>query len=333
MSNDDKHKTPPKGSAPEDEERRGPGPARAEPVRHAEGELGELGRTEEAAQMIRASFCEEEIRVPDKEGLLAEVFSEARSESEGDSPDERLRDAATELSRGVDTMLSPLGGDEEARPGEMEELLAVCRMIHASHAPPALGTFKRRRVLQEAFGDRASRRTATDRPPQEGRPASADGEGVEPSLISEPRSRNIWAWAATAVAAGLAAVVVTLAVRRSGDPAVDRQPVDRDARRRIARLIPGPFPPDQSATRRAEILYSERLHAHRFRLLELAPSSSSSDRDRTVARLAGSMRRASSNISALRAEAGWWVEGSRARLGRRDEKRAVAPIQLAWRSF
>lgn len=343
MSNDEKHKASPKGPSSRDEERRGPGPesepTRPEPVLDAEDGLRGQGRQEEAAEMIRASFSEEEIPVPDKEGLLTEVFGQARSESEGESPDERLRDEAAELSHGVDTMLSLLGGDEQARPGEIEELLAVCRMIHASHAPPTLGTFRRRRVLEEAFGERGRRKESTEETTatsaesvERAHPVSGGKDDGEPSLISEPRLRNTWAWAATAVAAGLAAVVVTLAVRRSGDPAGERQPVDRDARRRIARLIPGPFPPDQSATRRAEILYSERLHAHRFRLLELAPPAGPSSAGRTVANLARSIGEASFEGRAERAEARWPLRESPAPRGRR-KKPAMTPIRLAWRSF
>lgn len=217
----------------------------------------------EVTGMIKWALVEECPEVPDREGLLEEVF-EAAKKPDGDVwVDDANADeikAASFLGDFCDTMICGYGG-EPAVSGEQRELVSVCRMIHSSFTESNLGEV-RQRALFKSFFD------AT------GAGAGVAGNRARAGRVSDVGRKSVhtggWAVGGLALAAGLAALVWTWSTRRFDDPA-SRGVLskERTASRymQVAKMIPGPFPSDQTSTDRIDLLYGERLSVYRHDLI------------------------------------------------------------------
>lgn len=243
-----------------------------EPLRENGSAAADTESAQELAEtvtMLKASLSQTKIALPDKQNLLEDVFARAAEVKQHSSVQ---RDRAQALGDMVDALLDPTAQHSGKQPlAEIQELAMLCRMIHSAATTPALGYTTRRRLLETVTAQAAqpslrvaARAQTAAAPPQ-----------AAPTPAASTRARNVWMWTATALAAGLAAMVVALAVHRFAPPSTEtpKQPslIRKTARQRIAHLVPGPFPPQQSATDRADLLYSDRLHAHRFQMIEWAP--------------------------------------------------------------
>ena len=279
-----------RGADPEvagvDEEKGGPSEERGRPVaedgsldpeKEGWGEEDELSGEEAAAvAMLKWSLEEECPTLPDRDALLAEVFlaggrevpksmldqgSKVEVDAEAEADDEGLEEKARVLGEACDALLAGRRAERLADEG-LAELLASCVMIHSTGAEQRLGDLLQRRILREVFK-------------REGREEIGREEVKEQQDTAAPAvggSRTSWVLGVAALAAAIGAVVVAVGVRLWG-PTQGVSPGASasvgQARRRVARMIPGPFPPEQSASDRVELLYGERLRAHRRYLLKI----------------------------------------------------------------
>lgn len=226
--------------------------------------------------MIKASLSEECPNLPDKNSFLKEVFEKANDKIPVETDDEEARKS---LQLG-DTCDKMIGGHPVARSvgDEDETLISICRMIHSSFAEPRLGEIKKRAILKEVFSLRKQIETSHEKPqPPQKTPA-------EKSTLFGSLDTKAWLLGAAALAAGLAALVFTWSLRRFDDQSVHNgRPLNRKERsqKRIARMIPGPFPAEQTFTHRMELLYGERLQANREALIRV----NSKEAHRTISSL------------------------------------------------
>jgi hypothetical protein len=241
----------------------GPADRTAEPGTRDE-ELKELSA---AARILKASAASVAPKLPDREGLLDDVFAtmEGRVEAPADgSPDpspatEEHEAQAEALGRLMDQMLSGQAPPPQAdldRP--LADLLQVCHMLHAAMHGSVLGASRRQSALDNAL----------DTFEQE--PARVEA-GPEPAS-ARPAATGWWIGAA-ALAAGIAAVAITWNVVRT-PPRTPTGPTRAEMlsqrAQRLRVLLPGPFPRHQTASHRIEVIYSDRMRAYRWNMIRSA---------------------------------------------------------------
>ncbi len=241
-------------------------------------ENGDGGGFEEKAfaEMIKWSLQEKCPEVPDREGLLEEVFESHKSIVL--DYDEEETNSAGLLGDSCDSMICGQGAAPTTGRGEQDELLSVCRMIHSSFAESSLGEVRRRVLLKplfDAYADRKNRREECEADVPSGS-SIPSGSSVRSAVEEGGRTgrksfhNRAWAVGAVALAAGFAALLWTWNVRRFDDPARAGDVLEErieTPRLRVARMIPGPFPSDQTSTDRIDLLYSERLSTYRHGLV------------------------------------------------------------------
>jgi hypothetical protein len=252
-------------------------PERNEDNRSGKEEEEDFGETQElnaVVNMIKASLSEECPNLPDKCSLLKEVFEKADDKILVKTSDEETQTTLQETLRADSNNAVALGDAcdriiaghtvipsvDEAD----ENLIQICRMIHSSFAEPRLGEIKKRAILKDVFSHRKQIKAAHEKPQGSQKP-SAGKRTLFASLDTRARLLG-----AAALAAGLAALVFTWSLRRFDEPSLHKgSPINRTKRsqQRIARMIPRPFPAEQTFTHRMELLYKERLQANREDLI------------------------------------------------------------------
>lgn len=239
-----------------------------------EPEKEELEKTAAAALMLGASMKEPPLKLDDAEALLSEVFA-SREEADLDIDAEKAEDRAKELGKLVDLVISGQPLPREIDPS-VRDLLMVCLAAHASINGRMLGEIPRRLLVDGALGS-----TARDEErPETGKETAGPSPASEGPAVVTLRRASRWAVWGGAVLAAAAAVAIVVVFRpktpASRSPALARHTRAQALKRRsirLARLLPGPFPKDQTASDRIEVIYNDGIRAHRGRLLRFTAAS------------------------------------------------------------
>jgi hypothetical protein len=191
-------------------------------------------------------------RLPDRKGMLDEVFAQVEEKAPSDAEQQR----AETLGRLTDQVLEGRTVPKDAPlDGDLGDTIRTVRMIHAAMHGCVLATSAREQALDEAVDFAAPAAPASALSDVE--PASGRGAGT-----------GWWVGAAT-LAAGIAAVALVWNITRTPPgprPLTRAEQVARRAQR-LRVLLPGPFPRDQTASHRINVIYSDRMRAYRWQMI------------------------------------------------------------------
>ena len=177
--------------------------------------------------------------------LLDELYGDNERAGEDRPADDLEQRRAAALAGGVERLLAGLGAAASPTDPEVGDLLQVSGLIHASTHAERLSPSRLNAILEEVLR----------------------GEAATPQPAHRRRGQLAGGVLALAVAAKVGWLVVGVFLGPP-PPQPSRSPIPRQLTSRSTRdILPGPFPREQSASQRMDLIYHDRLAS--YRALEL----------------------------------------------------------------